>query len=408
MYLKHFNLKLMPFNDSPDSQFLWLGEKHKEVLAVLKFGIQENKGFTLLTGSIGSGKTTLVSCLLNQNETDAVMMSIPDPDITVKDFFSLLADEFGFNIDFETRGEFLLKFKNCLNQFRSGQKKVLLTIDEAQRLNHGLLEQIRLLATIETRGIRLFSIILVGQNGLHESVRDIQNRGLPQKIAVHCHIESLTEAETRDYIDHRLQVAASTEEIFSPKAISEIFSFSKGCPRLINTICDRALLTGYARGISQINRKIVKKSADELILPGEKDSRSDRTGAEVKKRNHHESAGETPVPQAGKENNDEQAAEAPVPESETEQNREAAVGAPEKEGNRDTHCDATEQNPRAGAAGPVEFTWGPGAKPKLLRVSVKDQELPTRDKSTRSPRTIMIAVAILMLSAVAFYLWLGA
>ena len=214
MYLNHYNFEIKPFESSPDPKFIWLGEKHKEVLSILKFGTQENKGLTLLTGGIGSGKTTLVSCFLNQNDTDSFIMSIPAPDLTVKDFFTLLANEFGFNIDFETRGEFLLKFKNCLDHACSNQKKVLLTIDEAQRLNPRLLEQIRLLATIKRRDLRLFSMILVGQNDLHDCVMDAKNRGLPQKINIHCHIESLTEAETRNYIDHRLRVAGSKKRNF--------------------------------------------------------------------------------------------------------------------------------------------------------------------------------------------------
>jgi general secretion pathway protein A len=271
MYLTHYNLKIMPFETSPDPKFIWLSEKHKEALASLKYGIQENKGFLLLTGDIGTGKTTLINCFLNENDTDAIVASIPDPDLSIADFFLLLSKEFNISIDFDTKGEFLIEFENFLYNTFSEEKKALLIIDEAQRLNQQLLEQIRLLSNIERRDVKLINIFFVGQNELYELIMDEQNRALRQRIAVHYNIEPLTEPETRVYIKHRLRVSGSEEEIFSPEAIYEIFSFSKGYPRLINTICDRALLTGYILDIKNIDSKIAKKCADELLLPCERD-----------------------------------------------------------------------------------------------------------------------------------------
>ena len=271
MYLTHFNFTIMPFETSPDPKFLWLSEKHKEALASLKYGIQENKGFLLLTGDIGTGKTTLINCFLNENDTDAIVASIPDPDLSIADFFLLLSKEFNISIDFDTKGEFLIQFENFLYNTYSEEKKALLIIDEAQRLNQQLLEQIRLLSNIERQDVKLINIFFVGQNELYELIMDEQNKALRQRIAVHYNIEPLTEPETRVYIKHRLRVSGSEEEIFSPEAIYEIFSFSKGYPRLINTICDRALLTGYILDIKNIDSKIAKKCADELLLPGERD-----------------------------------------------------------------------------------------------------------------------------------------
>jgi general secretion pathway protein A len=271
MYLTHYNLKIMPFETSPDPKFIWLSEKHKEALASLKYGIQENKGFLLLTGDIGTGKTTLINCFLNENDTDAIVASIPDPDLSIADFFLLLSKEFNINIDFNTKGEFLIKFENFLHNTYSERNKALLIIDEAQRLNQHLLEQIRLLSNIERQDAKLINIFFVGQNELYELIMDEQNKALRQRIAVHYNIEPLTEPETRVYIKHRLRVSGSEEEIFSSEAIYEIFSFSKGYPRLINTICDRALLTGYALDIKKIGGKIAKKCADELIIPSERD-----------------------------------------------------------------------------------------------------------------------------------------
>jgi general secretion pathway protein A len=271
MYLTHFNFAIMPFEASPDPKFLWLSEKHKEALASLKYGIQENKGFFLLTGDIGTGKTTLINCFLNENDTNAIITSISDPDLSIVDFFVLLSIEFNINMDFETKGDFLIQFENFLHNTYSERKKALLIIDEAQRLNQQLLEQIRLLTNIERQDAKLINIFFVGQNELHELIMDGRNKALRQRIAVHYNIEPLTEPETMDYIKHRLRVAGSEEEIFSPDAISEIFSFSKGYPRLINTICDRALLTGYILDTKNIDSKIAKKCADELLLPGERD-----------------------------------------------------------------------------------------------------------------------------------------
>ncbi|MGD9045126.1 MAG: AAA family ATPase [Desulfobacterales bacterium] len=271
MYLTHFNFTAMPFETNPDPKFLWLSEKHKEALAYLKYGIQENKGFLLLTGDIGTGKTTLINCFLKENNTDAIITSVPDPDLSIVDFFGLLAKEFNINMDFDTKGDFLIQFENFLHNTYSNRKKALLIIDEAQRLNQQLLEQIRLLTNIERQDAKLINVFFVGQNELHELIMDERNKALRQRIAVHYDIEPLTEPETLDYIKHRLRVAGSEEEIFSPDAVSEIFSFSKGYPRLINTICDRALLTGYILDIQNIDSKIAKKCADELRLPCERD-----------------------------------------------------------------------------------------------------------------------------------------
>ena len=270
MYLTHYNLRIKPFETSPDPRFIWLSEKHKEALASLKYGIQENKGFLLLTGDIGTGKTTLINCLLSENDTNAIIASIPDPDLSIDDFFLLLSNKFSINLDFDTKGKFLIQFENFLYNTYSKEKKTLLIIDEAHRLNQQLLEQIRLLSNIEKQNLKLINIFFVGQNELHELIMDERNKALRQRIAVHYNIEPLTESETEEYIKHRLRVAGTAEEIFSPDAIYEISSFSKGYPRLINTICDRTMLTGYVLGVKKIDGKIVKKCADELIIPVER------------------------------------------------------------------------------------------------------------------------------------------
>ena len=275
MYLTHYKLRVKPFELTPDPKFIWLGEKHKEALASLTYGIQENKGFLLLTGDIGTGKTSLINCFLHENDTDAFIATIPDPDLDIIDFCKLLSKEFNINNDFNTKGEFLIQFKHFLHRTYSEVKKTLLIIDEAQRLNQHLLEQIRLLSNIERPDAKLINVFFIGQNELYKLIMDEQNKALRQRISVHYSIEPLTESDTRKYIKHRLKIAGSDAEIFSPKAIHEVFLFSSGYPRLINIICDQALLTGYVNEIDKINRKIVKQCANELkILVDKVDNRN--------------------------------------------------------------------------------------------------------------------------------------
>jgi general secretion pathway protein A len=282
MYLSHYNLRIKPFEISPDPKFIWLSEKHKEALSSLKYGLQENKGFLLLSGDIGTGKTTLINCFLNENDTDAIIASIPDPDLSIVDFFKLLSKEFNIKIEFDTKGDFILQFEDFLHNNYSEERKALLIIDEAQRLNQQLFEQIRLLSNIEKQHAKLINIFFVGQNELYELIMDEQNKALRQRISAHYKIEPLTEPETHDYIKHRLYIAGSEEEIFSPDAVYEIFLFSKGYPRLINSICDHAMLTGYVLDIKKVDRKIVKKCAQELMLPGENENAHNANQEELK------------------------------------------------------------------------------------------------------------------------------
>jgi general secretion pathway protein A len=266
MYLTHYKLTLKPFEESPDPRFFWLSEKHKEALASLKYGIQENKAFILINGDIGTGKTSLINYFLLDNDIDAIVAALPDPDLSIYDFFKLVTNEFNINLDSNTKGDFLIQFEHFLHTTYSGKKKVLLIIDEAQRLNQQLMEQIRLLSNIERKYTKLINVFLVGQNEVIDIIKDEKNKALRQRLTVHYTIEPLTEPETQEYIKHRLSVAGSETEIFNPEAVHEIFTFSKGYPRLINIICDRALLTGYVSETKKITVAIVKQCADDLKI----------------------------------------------------------------------------------------------------------------------------------------------
>jgi general secretion pathway protein A len=192
--------------------------------------------------------------------------NLPDPDLNIYDFFKLITNEFNISSDFNSKGDFLIQFELFLQSTYSGRKRVLLIIDEAQRLNQQLIEQIRLLSNIERDYMKLINVFLVGQNEVIDIIKDEKNKALRQRLTVHYTIEPLTELESQDYINHRLSVAGSEVELFNPEAHHEIFLFSKGYPRLINIICDRTLLTGYIKETKRITAEMIKECADDLKI----------------------------------------------------------------------------------------------------------------------------------------------
>jgi len=266
MYLEHYGLKLKPFNISPDPQFLWLGERHREALATLKYGIQENKGFLLLTGDVGTGKTVLINSLIKQIDVKVIVATIPDPGLGLIDFYNILADEFKMGRVFTQKGDFLIHFKKFLIKAYGDQKTVLLIIDEAQRLEHELLDEVRVLSNIDFRGSKLINIFLVGQSELREMLLEERNRPFRQRIAVNYNIEPLNEKETAAFIEHRLKVAGATRRFFTADAMREVHAFSNGFPRLINVMCDHALMSGYSAGLTMIDGGIIKSCAKELQI----------------------------------------------------------------------------------------------------------------------------------------------
>ena len=267
MYLKFYRLNSKPFQITTDPRFLWLGEKHSEALATLKYGILEDKGFLLLTGDVGTGKTALIKLLVKSIDISAIVATIPDPGLEAADFFNILAEEFKMDRRFASKGDFLIYFKQFLLKANTSEQKVLLIIDEAQRLHHDLLEQIRLLSNIELENRKLINIFFVGQTEFNQTLLDETNKAVRQRITVHYHIEPLAEPETKQYIHHRLSVAGCKSEIFTLDAMRRIHVFSSGYPRLINIICDHALLTGYAGGTKVIDVNLIRDCEKELRLP---------------------------------------------------------------------------------------------------------------------------------------------
>ena len=267
MYLNFYRLNSKPFQITTDPRFLWLGEKHSEALATLKYGILEDKGFLLLTGDIGTGKTVLIKLLIKSIDISAIVATIPDPGLEAADFFNILAEEFKMDRRFASKGDFLIYFKQFLLKAYKSEKKVLLIIDEAQRLNNELLEQIRLLSNIELENRKLINIFFVGQTEFNQTLLDERNKAVRQRITVHYHIEPLAELETQQYIRYRLSVAGCKTDIFTLDAMRRIHMFSAGYPRLINIICDHALLTGYTGGTKTIDVNLIRDCEKELRLP---------------------------------------------------------------------------------------------------------------------------------------------
>ncbi|MBA4367830.1 MAG: type II secretory pathway protein [Desulfobacterium sp.] len=267
MYLSHYHLTYKPFQISSDPKFLWLGEKHKEAFAVLKYGILDNKGFLLLTGDVGTGKTTLINALVNSMESDVIVATVPDPDLSILDFFNYIASAFGADKWFQSKGEFLQFFQGFLNTAYRNGKKVLLIIDEAQRLKYELLEEIRVLSNIEKQSTKLLNIFFVGQDEFNGLLWEDRNRALRQRITLNYQVSALNQEEIHSYITHRLKVAGTEEMIFTSDAIQEIMRYSGGFPRMVNIICDHALLTGFVKEKRKIDQKIIRECAGDLRIP---------------------------------------------------------------------------------------------------------------------------------------------
>lgn len=268
MYTTHYNLKIKPFQISSDAEFIWLGEKHKEALATLRYGILDNKGFLLLTGDVGTGKTTLINALIASLNDDVIYASVPDPSLDRMDFFNYIAAAFDINGEFESKGKFLASFSKFLKKTYDNHKKVLLIIDESQLMTQELLEEIRLLSNIVTKDSSpLLNIFFVGQYEFNEIIRRPENRAVAQRLTLNYYIEPLTLEETGKYIRHRLRIAGTTEQIFNASAVKAIYDFSEGFPRKINVICDHCLMSGYADDKKIITSAIVKESAEDLQVP---------------------------------------------------------------------------------------------------------------------------------------------
>ena len=266
MYASFYGMTEKPFQISTDPRFLWLGEKHREALANLKYGLLDRNGFVVLTGDVGTGKTTLVNALIDALDDSVRVAKINHPSLDTKDFLSLIAKTLDPHIRSTQKSDLLIFFNTYLQKAYDAGETVLLIIDEAHRLSVEVLEEIRLLSNIEQAGQKLLSIFFVGQDEIKPMLQTAECRALRQRITSFYDIEALEPEETRQYVDYRMKVSGMQDPLFSTGALQLIHAFSGGNPRVINNLCDRALLTGYVKEQRIIDTEIIIECADELEL----------------------------------------------------------------------------------------------------------------------------------------------
>ncbi|NUZ06903.1 AAA family ATPase [Schlegelella sp. ID0723] len=270
MYARFFGLTHEPFSIAPDPRYLFMSKRHREALAHLLYGVGGGGGFVLLSGEIGAGKTTVCRCFLEQIPENTNVAYIFNPKLTVIELLKAVCDEFGVKPEPPTHGEpTATTYVDALNAFLlqahgAGRNNVLI-IDEAQNLSADVLEQLRLLTNLETSERKLLQIILIGQPELRALVARPDLEQLAQRVIARFHLDALTEAETDQYIRHRLAVAGTHANLFDRAAARRIYRLTRGVPRRINLLCDRAMLGAYATGQSRISVGIVDKAAREVF-----------------------------------------------------------------------------------------------------------------------------------------------
>lgn len=268
MYKKFFGLRESPFNVNPDPRYLYLTQHIQEALACLIYGVQTRKGFVLLTGEVGTGKTTVLNKLLEwcrqENISTAFMFN---PRLSEAEFFDFMMADFGIAFDSPMKSRTLMKLNEwLLEQYKSG-KHVVLIVDEAQNLSAEMLEEIRLLTNLETATAKLLQIVLAGQPELEEKINDPKLRQLRQRITLWAKTRPLTLLETQGYIRERLRIAGSAgEEIFGSEAIEAVHRNADGIPRITNLLCEHALINAFVAHSKTVSAKMVEEVARDFDL----------------------------------------------------------------------------------------------------------------------------------------------
>lgn len=272
MYTQYFNLKQSPFSIAPDPRYLFMSERHREALAHLLYGIGSGGGFVLLTGEIGAGKTTVCRCFMEQIPENCKLGYIFNPKLSVEELLLTICDEFGIELLPQGAGAVSVKgYVDAINAYllasHAQAKNNVLIIDEAQNLSAEVLEQLRLLTNLETSERKLLQIILIGQPELRTMLARPELEQLAQRVIARYHLGSLWEQETAAYIEHRLAVAGAAAIAPFPRSLAGlIHKLSKGVPRRINLLCDRALLGAYVENQPQVTRTIVRRAAAEVFI----------------------------------------------------------------------------------------------------------------------------------------------
>jgi putative secretion ATPase (PEP-CTERM system associated) len=265
MYESFFKLQSKPFDLLPDPRFIYLSKSHKKVLTYLNYGISERSGFILLTGEVGSGKTTLIRDLLDKHYEHIILSKIFNTRVTSEQLLAMINDDFGLTVQGKDKITLVRDLNSFLiDQYAAGNQPILI-IDEAQNLSPELLEEVRMLSNLENANSKLLQIILVGQPELRTTLSAPGLRQLRQRININCHLHALTREEVELYIAHRLSVAGNSEAVkFTPDSLDTIFRYSRGIPRLINIICDFLMFLAFAEEANTVNVDMVNDVIGDL------------------------------------------------------------------------------------------------------------------------------------------------
>ena len=265
MYLEPFKLKELPFRLSPDPQFLYLSKQHARAKAYMESTIWFTDGFVVITGEIGSGKTTLIESFLKEVPADVVVAQINQTQVSAIDFLQAVLVQFGFSPFKMRKGELISTLNNFLIEQYAAGRKVLLIVDEAQNLSMRVLEEIRMLSGVETTKEKVLRIILAGQPELNAKLDAPELEQLTQRVRLRFHLQTLSETETQSYIQHRLDVAGGGDrELFALDTFPEIFRYTGGVPRLVNTLCDTAMMSAFTADRPVVTRIDIATAVQEL------------------------------------------------------------------------------------------------------------------------------------------------
>ena len=268
MYKKFFGLKENPFNVNPDPRYLFLTPHTQEALACLTYGIETRKGFILLTGEVGTGKTTLINKLLEWLHKERVFTAfVFNPRLSVSQFFDFMLADFGIQCESHQKGQMLLKLNQwLLDRYRASERAVLI-VDEAQNLSPQMLEEIRLLTNLETSTEKLLQIVLAGQPELEQKLNQPDLRQLRQRITLRAKTRQLTLEETQGYIEERLRIAGSENpDIFTPEAVAMVHRYARGIPRVTNLLCEHAMVSSFADEKNPVQAETVEEVARDFDL----------------------------------------------------------------------------------------------------------------------------------------------